>query len=460
MTGVRKTALIAVFIACFFINGALADQASLEEAVRQLQKRIEVLEKKVAEQDKCLTAKNIEDQAQEKKIAEYEAKLSKFEVEFHRAPAITAQIAEGLELGAGLTMIVQGTNNVNNASSDASKKKNRTDGSYSADITLSKEFKDIRGRAFLHLEGGQGDRLEDDLTLFSNVNRDADEHENVRVTELWYEQGLFKDKAVVTFGKLDPTAYFDVNAVACNETTQFLNRMFRNSPTLEFPDNTAGFRAAYIPTGWFELGYGLFNGNSDSWSKMFDNLFNIGQIRFQAHFFDLPGNYRFYGWNNNLYHTKWQDTSKNKEAAYGFGLSFDQKLNDIITAFCRYGWQDPSVYNPDLTTIAGDMPYSLEQSWSTGLQIAGKPWGREKDMLGFAVGQDFASGDYKKSGASLDPARRARQEGHLETYYRIQVNEHLALSPDFQYIWNPFGKDVSEDTNGIFVGGMRAQLDF
>lgn len=140
----------------------------------------------------------------------------------------------------------------------------------------------------MHLEGGQGDDLEDDLTLYSNVNRDADEHEDVRVTELWYEQGLFKDKAVLTFGKLDPTAYFDVNDAANDETTQFLGRIFRNSPVVEFPDNTAGIRAAYIPTGWFEISYGLFNGNSDRWSKMFDNLFNIGQVRFMTNFFNLP----------------------------------------------------------------------------------------------------------------------------------------------------------------------------
>jgi carbohydrate-selective porin OprB len=36
----------------------------------------------------------------------------------------------------------------------------------------------------------------------------------------------------------------------------------------------------------------------------------------------------------------------------------------------------------------------------------------------------------------------------------------LALSPDFQYIWNPFGNDIADDTNPIFVGGMRAQVDF
>ncbi|MCU0651833.1 MAG: carbohydrate porin [Candidatus Omnitrophica bacterium] len=464
MAVVKKVVLFLLVFSFFCGNSVFADQASLEETVRQLQKRIEALEEKVSQQDKIIAAKNSEDRVQEKKIAEYESKLSEFEVKLHRAPGETMQIMEGLELGAGMTMIVQGANNVNNATSGVDKKKNRTDGSYSADITLAKEFNEVGGRAFLHLEGGQGSGMEDDLTLYSNVNRDADDHENVRVTELWYEQGLFKDKVALTFGKLDPTAYFDQNEVANDETTQFLGRIFRNSPTLEFPDNTAGIRVAYLPKEWIELGYGMFNSNSDNWSKMFDNTFNIGQVTFKTNFLNLAGNYRFYGWNNNAYHRKWMDATKDKENSYGFGLSFDQKVTDTVTAFCRYGWQDPSVYNPDSAFMAtGDLNYSLAHSWSSGFQVEGKPWGREKDILAFAVGQVFPSNNYKKTEITdniISAPRSAKAEGHLEAYYKIHINNHLAISPDFQYIWNPFGTDILEDTNGIFVGGMRAQIDF
>ncbi|MCK9603675.1 MAG: carbohydrate porin, partial [Candidatus Omnitrophica bacterium] len=151
---------------------------------------------------------------------------------------------------------------------------------------------------------------------------------------------------------------------------------------------------------------------------------------------------------------------KTEESAHGFGLSFDQKVNDVVSAFLRYGWQDPRAYNPELSTTAGGLAYSLEQSWSAGFQIEGKPWKREKDVFGLAVGQIFSSNDYKEAGQFLDPIRRANAEGHLEAYYKIHLNKHLSLSPDFQYIWNPFGKDVAEDTASIFVGGMRAQVDF
>jgi len=80
---------------------------------------------------------------------------------------------------------------------------------------------------------------------------------------------------------------------------------------------------------------------------------------------------------------------------------------------------------------------------------------QEKYIFAFAVGQVMPSDDYKKS-----MGRLAKTEGHLEAYYRIFVNRYLSISPDFQYIWNPFGKDIADDTSGIFVGGMRAQVDF
>ncbi len=456
MKALKVIGILSVFL--FLITAtSFASDADVQEALRKMQTRIEALEQKVADQDSYIAKQRVESATQQAKITEYESKLSQFEENLHRVPGEPMQLMEGLELGAGGTMIVQGTNNTNNATADVTKKEGRTDASYSADVTLAKEFKEIAGKAFLHLEAGQGAGLEDDLTLYSNVNRDADNDNNVRLTEFWYEQALFKDKVALTFGKLDPTAYFDQNEVANDETTQFLGRIFRNSPTIEFPDNTAGVRLAYMPVEWLELGYGVFDGNSD-WEKVGDNLFNIGQVHFKTNFLALPGNYRFYGWNNNVYHTKWADTEKTKEANYGFGLSFDQKANDITTFFVRYGWQNQKVYNPDIMAT-GELNYSLAHSWSTGFQVEGKPWGREKDVLAFAVGQAIPSKDYKKYTTQItDP--KAKPEGHLEAYYNIHINDHLSVSPDFQYIWNPFGRDVADDANGIFIGGMRAQVDF
>ncbi|MBU1124996.1 MAG: carbohydrate porin [Candidatus Omnitrophica bacterium] len=455
----KRVAIAVLF--CFAWSGfARAEDEGLKEMVRKLEARVDVLEQQVAAQDQCINEQSKCMLTQSKKIEEYESKLSRFDTLLHRQEGAPMSITEGLTIGAGATMIVQGTQNVNDATVDVPKKGSRSDASYSADITIAKEFEESSGKAFLHLETGKGSGLEDNLTLYSNVNRDADDDENVRMTEFWYEQRFANDKSSLVFGKLDPTAYFDNNEIANDETTQFLGRIFRNSPVIEFSDNSAGLRLAYLPWEHLEVGYGVFDGDND-WEKIGDNLFTIGQVTFTPNIFDLPGHYRFYGWHNNAYHTQWYDETKTKEHSYGFGVSFDQKVTESVTLFTRWGWQNPRVYNPEIAATGGGN-FSLAQSWSAGVQVEGEPWGREKDILAFAVGQVIPSDEYKKAGSLLapDPGRRAKTESHLEAYYRIYVNDHLAITPDFQYIFNPFGRDVFDDTNGIFVGGLRAQVDF
>jgi carbohydrate-selective porin OprB len=441
---------------CFLflsVSQIFADQTPIEDVVRQLQKRIEILEQKLSQQDAYIASQKNESSAQQAKISDYELRLSQLDEKITRKEISPVELAKGLDISVGITAIAQGTSNVNNATSGVEKKSDRTDASYSTDIILIKEFQDANSRAFVHLEAGKGDGLNDDLTLYSNVNNDPDNNEDAHLTEAWYEQMLLNGKLALTVGKLDPTAYFDNNQAANDETAQFLSGMFVNNPVVEFPGNSAAIRVAYMPKDWVELGYEVLDANSD-WEKLGDNLFNMGEINFKPKLFNLDGNYRFYAWNNNAYHTKWTDTDKTKENSYGAGLSFDQRLNDMATVFTRYGWQYPKVYNPD-TLATGNINYSLGQSWSAGLQLEGKPWGRDNDVLGIAVGQIFPSVKYKKRNNYL-----AKPEGHFETYYKIFLNKYLSVSPDLQYIWNPFGKDVSGDTAGIFIGGVRAQVDF
>ncbi|MFH1493149.1 MAG: carbohydrate porin, partial [Candidatus Omnitrophota bacterium] len=113
-------------------------------------------------------------------------------------------------------------------------------------------------------------------------------------------------------------------------------------------------------------------------------------------------------------------------------------------------WQDPKQRLNGL-----DDDFSLEHSWSTGLQLSGSLWGRDEDMFAVAIGQAIPSDDYKKAG-SLN----AKDEGHLETYYSFKANDHLTLSPDIQVIWNPYGDDATNGDNTIVVGGLRTQVDF
>ncbi len=451
-----KKSLIYAFIFLVLIPSVSSGQeASIEEKLKRLEDRVQLLEKKVMEQDQCMLDQKQCIARQQEKIAQYESRLSQLDERSRKWQGPDTFVSDGFKIGAWATAVVQGTNNTN---ATDTKKESRLDGSYTADITVEKEFREVGGLAYIHLSAGKSEGLNNDLRLYSNVNDDALDREDVRVTEFYYEQKLFKDTGVLTFGKLDPLSFFDNNTIANDETSQFLAHMFVNNPAIDFPDNGAGIRAGYLPREWVELGFGVFDADGD-WEKLGDNLFTIGEVNIKPRLFGQEGNYRFIAWHNDAPHTKWLDPEKDKKDSYGFALSFDQKVTDIVTLFCRYGGQSPRVYNPE-NTATPDVNFSLVQAWSAGAQLAGKPWGRENDVLGVAVGENIPSPEYKEAGAGLEPALLAKREGRLEAYYCIQVNKYLSISPDFQYIWNPFGRDVRGDADNIFVYGFRTQVDF
>lgn len=420
----RRMAFLGLWVFLCSLTACFADEQALVEKIAQLEKRVRALEAGLTEQG-----------AEVKSLAS-----------FRQGKPLAHIIGEEIEIGAGATFVLQGIHNANNNGSD---REDTADISYSIDLEVEKGFGED-GKAFIHLEAGGGAGVEDELQVFSNVNRDADNDENLRLTEAWYEHYLSGAPLTVTFGKIDAARFIDTNEYANDESAQFLGRIFRNSPVIEFADNGAGMRFGFEPNG--AIGADLVLMDADSgWEDAFDNLFLAGQFNFKPGLFARDGNYRILAWLNDRNHTKWSDASKDKEEDYGFGLSFDQELINNVGAFIRYGWQNPG---QRLNGLGND--FSLEHSWSAGLQFKGSLWGRENDSLGAAFGQVIPSGDYKNAGTNLN----AEKEGHLELYYSCKVNDHLTLSPDLQVIRNPYGKDSAVGDDTIVVGGLRGQVDF
>ena len=48
-------------------------------------------------------------------------------------------------------------------------------------------------------------------------------------------------------------------------------------------------------------------------------------------------------------------------------------------------------------------------------------------------------------------------EYHFEGYYRFQISENFAITPDLQYVVNPHGDSDNDD---IFAGMIRAEFSF
>ncbi|MBL7130995.1 MAG: carbohydrate porin [Candidatus Omnitrophica bacterium] len=421
----KKTIILLLFISIFAsVTYCYADDAAIMAEVKELKARIAALEAKLTQQ--------------QEQMVQTEEKVSKIES--------IPNILEGISIGAGATFVLQGTHNANgdNQLSDGD---DVTDASYSVDLEIEKEFADY-GKAFIHLEAGGGEGVEDELKVFSNVNRDADNDENVRLTEAWYEHYLTSIPLTLTFGKIDATCFIDTNEYANDECGQFLGRIFRNSPTIEFADNAAGIRFGLEPMDLLDIELVAMDGDSD-WEDMFDEMFVATQLNLKPNFFNRTGNYRLVSWFNNREHTKWLETAKTTKSGYGVGISFNQELTDNLGVFIRYAWQNPKVF------LNGES-FSLEHSWSSGIQLSGSLWNRNEDVLGIAIGQAIPSDEYEKA----DATRNANSETHFEVYYSYKVNDHLTLSPDVQVIWNPYGDDAAVGDDTIIVGGLRAQVDF
>lgn len=411
MVFLRKIVLLGLMVTLPYSVGFCADDLNiLREEIGVLKEKIGILEKKLEEQ--------------EKRQVSYEDKIEGIEK--------IKDLTKGIDLGLSSTFVVQGSDVENKQTGE-----NAIDATWSLDLTFEKGFDDW-GKAFMHVEAGAGSGLDDDeINLFSKVNRDAGDTENrLEATEIWYEHYLLDKKIALTFGKLDPTLYVDQSNYANDETTQFLSFTFRNNDAVEFSDNNLGLHFMVFPFEWLDI-EGEMLSNDSTLKDFFDNSFWSGQINLKPNLFKRETNLRALGWLNDADHTKLLDATKNKENNHGAGISFDQELSDSLGIFARYSYQNPDVSE-------------FDQVYSLGFQLMGNYWNRKDDYLGLAFGQIFLSDDFKKLGNPDSP------ETHIEFYYNLVLNDHLSLSPDIQVITNPRG--VSGDTIGVY--GLRVQLDF
>jgi len=457
--GLRAWLMIWVFIISFGAGDLVyADEMSVSE---ELLKEIKELKSIVQKQNERIS--NLEKQvsSQQGTIDEHSGimekeKLQDISIRLKHELDKMHQVA-GFDIGVEGTFIGQGTPNANNAMATDGED-SRFDGSYSFDLAISKTFDNYGstslttgGMAFVHMEAGQGDTIESELNVFSNVNRDAgDTNAHVDITEAWYEQYLFDNQITITGGKIGADAYIDTNKYANDENTQFLGRIFRNSAVIDWPDDNAfGGRVYFSPEAINSIEVeAIYMDENGDWENLFDNPFMAAQLNFmpaKAFNYDEEmwgGNYRIYFWYNGASHAKVKDADDFERGNVGWGLSCDQMITDVFGVFGRFGWADSRKSN-------------LGCDWSVGGQMTGKFWEREEDVLAIAVGQAIPGKEYR------DVNEFDKNETHLEAYYSFKVNEHLVLTPDIQMIWEPNGGGTIEgkDSDPIFVYGIRGHID-
>ncbi len=326
-----KTRWLMMVLAAILLLGSQATRATaasdeLLSELQNLKAKIEQLEQRVAKQDNLLKNQQEEVSRQNEKI-EAQEKINAGLKDIKKALG-------GLEIGADLTIVGQGTFN----NDEESGYNNGSDASFSFDLAVARSFS-WGGSAAIVLEGGNGEGIDGRIASWSGFNDDNDDDETAHVTEAWYEQSFLNEKLNFTFGKIDLTGYFDTSEVANDETTQFLSTGFVNSLAVEFPDNGPGARVTICPMELIDISFGWMavdqNNGESSWNDIGRGSFAIAEIDFKPVLAGLEGNYRFYTWYMNADHEEW-DGSDNDQEGSGFGLSFDQQLvPEALTVFAR-----------------------------------------------------------------------------------------------------------------------------
>ncbi len=278
---------------------------------------------------------------------------------------------------------------------------------------------------FVDLEAIGGNGPDEFIGSLSGLNDDSgsfqdnDGVDRVSVREAWLQTELLKQHVRLAIGKIDLTNYFDSNGVANDETTQFITSAFVNNRTLETPENGPGVASFYdTRRGWF-FGLGL-QSTDNSGSDIVDGLYGIGEVGMRSRYlFGLEGTYRL-----------WAKINGERNENKGFGMSIDQHLSAKLVAFARYG-----VNETDGAEVKG--------AWSTGLELRHPLLSRVDDSTAFAFGHT----------ESVD----GNNEQVTEVYYKFAFNDHFAITPLFQTVFDPVGL---EDSDVVVLGGIRTQLEF
>ncbi|HLE86068.1 MAG TPA: carbohydrate porin [Candidatus Brocadiaceae bacterium] len=278
---------------------------------------------------------------------------------------------------------------------------------------------------FVDLEAIGGNGPDEAIGSISGLNDDSgslqdnDGVDRVSVREAWLQTELLKQYVRLVIGKIDLTNYFDSNDVANDETTQFITSAFVNNRTLEVPENGPGIVSFYDTRKGLFFGLGLQSADN-SGSDIADGLYGIGEVGMRSRYlFSLEGTYRL-----------WAKINGGRNENKGLGMSIDQHLSAKLVVFARYGMNE---------TDGAD----VKSAWSTGLELRHPFLSRVNDSTAFAFGHT----------ESVD----GNDEQVTEVYYKFAFNDHFAITPLFQAVFDPVGLEGSDV---VTLAGVRTQIEF
>lgn len=254
-----------------------------------------------------------------------------------------------------------------------------------------------------------------------------------RWTNLYWRQRFNDGKTTLVAGFLDVTDYVDVFALG-SPWTGFLNFAFSTGTTTIFTPNdaTLGVAGGTMLNDKMYLIAGLANAYSDPKDPLegFDTFFDDSDFFTSIELGWTESHDKIYL--DNTHVTLWHvDASAAGPSGWGAAFSYITFLNKSLMPFVRGGYAD-------------DGGSLMQKSLSVGI---GYQKEAGKDLLGVA----FNWGEPNESTfvPGLD------DQYALEVFYRFQLAEQFAITPDLQLLIDP-ALNPTEDQ--ILVFGVRARL--
>jgi hypothetical protein len=463
-------------------NAPAADDKTVEEQVRRLSERLQQIERRNQELERQLRELQKTGAPSVTRSEPRDGRLEKLErsneslqrrVDEMSVPPVPVETTEepGPSIEAGLIAVGQQVN-----AGGAADGRRQARLNYRGDVTAEVAagfVGEAQGTALAHVRFGQGNGVALRPTHTSTVNSVGFEtaagpdDSFAILAQAFYQlewplqaTGFNEQKGSrieLTLGKIDVFGFFDQNAVAADEAGQFLNNAFVHNPLLDSGGDIGADAYGFAPgarLGYTHVGENLLNwgvslgafaaGSGSNLSGGLHRPFTIAQ--FEVSPMQINGEpratYRLYAWTNG----RTMDLAGVEQRHSGLGVSVDQRIGREWNLFGRLGRR-----------TAGDGTF--DRALTLGFEHGGRAWGRRNDAVGVAVGWLRTSRAWRAATAdgTLTGYAADGNERIAEIYYRLKVNEHLHVSPDFQLIHRPGGNGAAP---AVRVFGVRGTFGF
>jgi porin len=246
------------------------------------------------------------------------------------------------------------------------------------------------------------------------------------VTNLFWKQYLFDQRLAVAIGRIDVTDFVDVYAMM-NPLTHFINLGFSTNPTIAVPNQGLGAAAGAMLTDRLYVQGGFGDANGQPTTSGFNTFFNDSEYFSYVEVGATSSQDRIYLDNIHvtLWHTDARAASGSPEG-HGVAVTSQKFICDKWLPFFRFGYAD------------GDAAL-MQTTFSTGLGLQRE--NRDVAGIGLSWGQPAAGA--------------LRDQFTSEFFYRFQLTQFLAVTPDIQLIVDP-ALNPSVDVLALFGVRFRA----